>query len=133
MNIQFIKKEFTFGYIGTHIPSKGINILIEAFKNINFIKDQSGDIEGHAYHLYIIEVENRLGLYNFLRENNIFTQIHYIPCHLMPYYRNLGWKDGDRLHSEKYYKKCISLPMYPSLTDKEQKFVIYKILEFYNL
>ena len=105
----------------------------EAFKNYNFIKGQSGDIEGHAYHLYILEVENRLGLYNFLRENKIFAQIHYIPCHLMPYYRNLGWKDGDRLHSEKYYKMCISLPMYPSLTDKDQKFVISKILEFYNL
>ncbi len=61
-----------------------------AFENKNFIKGQSGVIEGHAYHLYILEVENRLGLYNYLRENKIFAQIHYIPCHLMPYYRRFG-------------------------------------------
>ena len=46
------------------------------------MKGQSGVVEGHAYHLYIIEVENRLGLYNYLREHKIFAQIHYIPCHL---------------------------------------------------
>ena len=45
-----------------------------AFENKDFIKGQSGIVEGHAYHLYIIEVENRLGLYNYLREKNIFAQ-----------------------------------------------------------
>lgn len=44
----------------------------EAFENKDFIKGQSGVIEGHAYHLYILEVENRLGLYNYLREHKIF-------------------------------------------------------------
>ena len=104
----------------------------EALSNQNFIKGQSGLIEGHAYHLYIIEVENRLGLYNFLRENNIFAQIHYIPCHLMPYYRQFGWKEGDRPNSEEYYKTCISLPMFPTLTDSEQEYIINTILNFYK-
>ncbi|MEQ9582338.1 MAG: aminotransferase class I/II-fold pyridoxal phosphate-dependent enzyme, partial [Arenibacter sp.] len=54
-----------------------------AFKNKLYIKGQSKTIEGHAYHLYVIEVEDRLGLYNYLRSKNIFAQIHYIPCHLM--------------------------------------------------
>ena len=103
-----------------------------AFKDKVFIKRQSGVVEGHAYHLYILEVENRLRLYNYLRKLKIFTQIHYIPCHLMPYYRNLGWKKGDRVNSEEYYKHCISLPMYPTLSDDEQQFVIDKILGFYN-
>lgn len=88
-----------------------------------------GLIEGHAYHLYVIEVEDRLGLYNHLRANNIFSQIHYIPCHLMPYYRNFGWKEGDFPHAEKYYKHCISLPMYPTLTDADVEFVIETILD----
>jgi len=105
----------------------------QAFVNKDFIKGQSGIIEGHAYHLYVLEVENRLGLYNYLRENNIFSQIHYIPCHLMPYYRDLGWKEGDMPNAENYYKNCISLPMYPTLTGGEQKFVIETILEFYNV
>nr|WP_314865795.1 UDP-4-amino-4,6-dideoxy-N-acetyl-beta-L-altrosamine transaminase [uncultured Flavobacterium sp.] len=103
-----------------------------AFKDLTFIKGQSGVIEGHAYHLYIIEVENRLGLYNYLREYKIFAQIHYIPCHLMPYYRQLGWKEGDLPNAESYYKGCISLPMYPTLTIDEQLFVINKIKEFYK-
>lgn len=103
----------------------------KAFKDAQFIKGQSGVVEGHAYHLYIIEVENRLGLYNYLRENKVFVQIHYIPCHLMPYYKELGWKEGDRPLSEMYYKHCISLPMYPTLTEEEQNYVIDLINRFY--
>jgi UDP-4-amino-4,6-dideoxy-N-acetyl-beta-L-altrosamine transaminase len=103
----------------------------EAFNNKTFIKRQSGVIEGHAYHLYIIEVENRLELYNFFRTKNIFAQIHYIPCHLMPYYRQLGWKEGDMPNAENYYKHCISLPMYPTLTDEEQQYVINTLFDFY--
>ena len=104
----------------------------EVFQGQSFIKGQSGLVEGHAYHLYVIELENRLGLYNYLRENNVFAQIHYIPVHLMPYYRKHGWKDGDMPNAEQYYKNCISLPMYPTLTDEEQEFVIKNILTFYN-
>ena len=104
----------------------------EAFKNKSFIKGQSGVVEGHTYHLYIIEVENRLELYNYLRTKNIFAQIHYIPCHLMPYYREFGWKEGDMPKAEKYYKHCISLPMYPTLSFEEQTFVINKILNYYK-
>ncbi len=103
-----------------------------SFVNQKIIKGQSGFVEGHAYHLYIIEVEDRLGLYNYLREHKIFAQIHYIPCHLMPYYRELGWKEGDLSIAESYYKNCISLPMYPTLTDVEQNFVIEKVLSFLN-
>jgi dTDP-4-amino-4,6-dideoxygalactose transaminase len=103
-----------------------------AFKGKSFIKGQSGEVEGHAYHLYILEVENRLGLYNYLRSKNIYAQIHYIPCHLMPYYRQLGWNEGDRPNSETYYQHCISLPMYPTLTDEEQLFVIDTVNAFFN-
>jgi hypothetical protein len=104
----------------------------QAFQNQTYIKGHSGDIEGHAYHLYVVEVDDRLGLYNFLRTQSIFAQIHYIPCHLMPYYRNLGWKEGDFPHAEKYYKNCISIPMYPTLTDEEQDYIIEKINFFYG-
>ena len=60
----------------------------DAFANKEFVINQSGLIEGHAYHLYVLEVKNRLGLYNYLKQNNIYCQIHYIPCHLMPIYKN---------------------------------------------
>lgn len=105
----------------------------EAFKNLPFIKGQSGYNEGHAYHLYIIEVDKRYELYEYLRTENIFPQIHYIPTHLMPYYQELGWQMGNMPNAEAYYKNCISLPMYPTLTSAEQDFVIQEIKAFYNV
>lgn len=107
-------------------------IYNEAFGGKSFIKGQSGVVEGHAYHLYVIEIEDRLGLYNYLRENKIFAQIHYIPCHLMPYYKQFGWKEGDMPNAESYYKKCLSLPMYPTLTVEEQQYVLGLIFSFYE-
>ncbi len=108
------------------------NTYEKAFTNKPYIKGQSGLIDGHGYHLYIIEVDDRKGLYDFLRENNIFAQVHYIPVHLMPYYRQFGWKEGDMPNAENYYKQCLSLPMFPTLTDEEQLFVINKIDSFFN-
>lgn len=104
----------------------------KSFRNKKFIFGQSGDVLGHAYHLYIIEVEDRKGLYDYLREHNIFSQVHYIPVHLMPYYRQFGWKNGDMPFAENYYKHCLSLPMFPTLSDEEQDYVIKTILNFYN-
>jgi len=109
--------------------AKGYN---EAFRDKSFVKGQSGVIDGHAYHLYVIEAENRNGLYEHLRTNNIFAQIHYVPVHLMPYYKQFGWKEGDLPNAEKYYANCISLPMFPTLTDKEQNYIINTIFSFYN-
>ena len=101
----------------------------EAFKNK--VKYQSLK-EGHynAHHLFVIEVEDRKGLYDFLRSNNIFAQIHYIPVHTLPYYQKIGYDKAELSNSENYYSKCISLPMFPSLTNEEQEFVIEKILSF---
>lgn len=104
----------------------------EIMKDKPFVKGQSGVVEGHAYHLYIIEVENRLGLYNYLKQRQIFTQVHYVPTHLMPYYRQFGWKEKDMPNAENYYKQCISLPIYPTLLPKEQDFVIKQINCFYE-
>lgn len=103
-----------------------------SFKNNKNILGQSGVVEGHAYHLYIIEVEKRKELYDFLRSKNIFCQVHYIPVHTLPYYENLGWKQGDLINAENYYKGCLSLPMYPTLTKEEQTFVIETINSFLN-
>lgn len=105
----------------------------KAFYGKNFIYRKAGNVDGHAYHLYIAEFKDRDGLYKHLRQKNIFVQVHYIPVHLMPYYRQFGWKEGDFPKSENYYRKCLSLPIYPTLTDEEQTFVIKTIEEFYAL
>jgi UDP-4-amino-4,6-dideoxy-N-acetyl-beta-L-altrosamine transaminase len=89
----------------------------------------SQDLEYHAFHLYIIEIDNREELYLKLREQNIYAQVHYFPAHLMPYYESLGWMEGDFPNSESYYQRCLSLPMYPSLTREEQNIVIEIVLK----
>jgi dTDP-4-amino-4,6-dideoxygalactose transaminase len=86
----------------------------------------------HAYHLFIVEVAKRRELYDFLRERKIYAQVHYIPVHTQPYYQQFGWKRGDMPVAETYYNKCLSLPMYPALTDEEQEYVIRTILDFFD-
>lgn len=105
----------------------------DAFTNKPFIKGHSGNYSGHAYHLYVIEVEQRRALYEYLRQRGIFAQIHYFPCHLMPYYQVFGWKKGDFPAAETYYERCLSLPMYPTLSHQEQDYVIETIHSFYNV
>jgi UDP-4-amino-4,6-dideoxy-N-acetyl-beta-L-altrosamine transaminase len=86
----------------------------------------------HAYHLYVIQTDRRAELYNYLRSKNIFSQVHYIPVHLQPYYKNLGHKKGDHPKAESFYDRCLSLPMYPSLKEDEQEYVVEKVLEFFS-
>jgi hypothetical protein len=116
------------GIISRRIIAKRYN---EAFIDLSSIKTNSFiGMNEHAFHLYIIEVENREELYLKLKEENILAQIHYFPAHLMPYYIALGWKVGDFPNAEDYYKRCISLPMYPGLTQLEQEKVIKVIVEY---
>jgi len=101
----------------------------EAFKSkIKFQCLGKGTVNAH--HLFIIEAEDRKGLYDYLKEHNIFAQIHYIPVHTLPYYKNIGYEGSDLINAENYYAHCISLPMYPTLTSEEQNFVIEKINYF---
>ncbi len=102
----------------------------KAFANTSITTSEKKTNFFNAYHLYVIKADNRLGLYNHLREHKIYSQVHYIPVHTMPYYQSLGWKKGDFPIAENYYSKCLSLPLYPTLTDEEQDFVIEKVLEF---
>ncbi|MCK4677195.1 MAG: UDP-4-amino-4,6-dideoxy-N-acetyl-beta-L-altrosamine transaminase [Bacteroidales bacterium] len=104
----------------------------KAFKNTTIITPMLQNGFEHAYHLYVIQVENRKALYDYLKENQIFTQVHYIPVHYQPYYIQFGYKKGDFPVAEKYYEYCLSLPMYPALKDEEQDFVIEKVIEFYR-
>lgn len=119
-------------YNGLERRKQIADAYFNAFDGKAYIKGQSGVVDGHAYHLYVIEAEDRLNLYNYLRKHKIYVQIHYIPAHLMPYYRQFGWKEGDMPGAENYYKHCISLPMFPTLTEEEQEFVIQAVNNFYN-
>jgi len=84
----------------------------------------------HAYHLYIIQVTRRNELYEYLKTKNIFTQVHYIPLHLHPAYASGA--AGPLPHTDSYYSRCLSLPLYPTLSDDEQAYVIHQVLAFYK-
>lgn len=105
----------------------------EAFKNLPILTPYRQEGIVHAFHLYVIEVhpQKRKELYDYLRAHNIFSQVLYIPAHTMPYYKSLGHKEGECPIAEDYYTRCLALPMYPSLTDEEQQYVIDTIWNFY--
>lgn len=84
-----------------------------------------------SYHLYPVQVPDprlRRPLFEGLRAAGIGVQVHYIPVHLQPYYRRLGFKAGDFPAAEAYYERTISLPMYAALTDAQQDFVVEHLL-----
>lgn len=86
----------------------------------------------NAYHLFVIETDLRKELYDFLKVNQIYSQVHYIPVYWHPYYQSIGFKKGICPNVESYYKRCLSIPMYHSISDSEQSFVIEKIREFFK-
>ncbi|WNJ21501.1 UDP-4-amino-4,6-dideoxy-N-acetyl-beta-L-altrosamine transaminase [Pontibacter sp. G13] len=90
------------------------------------------NVEGHAYHLFVIRTERRKELYNFMRSHKVFVQVHYIPVHYQPYYQRLGWKKGDFPHSEAFYNGCLSMPMYPSISDESLKFATQIVQSFFH-
>lgn len=84
----------------------------------------------NAWHLYVIRLrldrlkKSRRQVVEELRAAGIGVQIHYIPVHTQPYYRRLGFKDGDFPEAEQYYAETISLPMFAALTDEDQDRVV---------
>jgi len=103
----------------------------EAFKNnkgIEIIKEKKEQF--NPYHLYIIKVKDsitRRRLYDYLLENKIKCQVHYIPVYWHPYYQKLGYKKGTCPKAEEFYQKVLSIPIFPTLKVKEQNYVISKI------
>jgi len=100
---------------------------------LTFQKVRNEDLS--AWHLFIIHLKldqlelTRLEIYNSLREKGIGVNVHYIPVHLQPFYRNLGFKRGDYPNSESYYDGALTIPMYTKLKKKDIEFVIQALQE----
>ena len=79
-----------------------------------------------AWHLYVVRLQlDRIGLsqrevFEQLRAAGLGVNLHYIPVHLQPYYREQGFAEGDFPEAEAYFHQAISLPLYPELTDEQQ-------------
>lgn len=87
------------------------------------------DFSNACFHLYPILVENRKDFYFKAREKGLNLQVHYIPVHTQPYYAQFGYKKGDYPKAEAYYDRCISLPLYPSLTDDDLVEIVKRVRE----
>ena len=107
----------------------------QAFKDIELVTTPAEpEDKKPAYHIYVLQIDfERLGktradVMNKLRASGIGTQVHYIPIHLQPYYRNnFGYRKGDYPAAEEYYDKALSIPIYPKMNDAEIKRVINSV------
>ena len=99
-----------------------------AFKNTGIKYTLQKESYNHAYHLYVIQVENRENLYDQLKLNNIYAQIHYIPVYKLKYYKSRYPQNFQLPNAEAYYSKCLSLPIYPGLKTDDQKRIIDIVL-----
>lgn len=87
----------------------------------------------HVYHLFVLQVEDksRDDLAKYLNENGISSGLHYpVPLHLQPCFEYLGYKKGDFPETEKLAENCISLPIFPEITEEQINFVCEKIKIF---
>lgn len=80
-----------------------------------------------CFHLYPVFVRNRENFYLRAKEFGLNLQIHYIPVHFQPYYKELGFNKGDYPNAEIYYQRCISLPLHPGLSNSDLKTIVKRI------
>ena len=96
---------------------------------IEFIDENTGNES--SWHLFVIKVSNRDELHQKLKEKEISTSVHFIPIHNHPYYKKrFTYKYRDYPISNAVYKQSLSLPIYPSLSEKEVNYVIKYVLQY---
>ncbi|MBF0523091.1 MAG: UDP-4-amino-4,6-dideoxy-N-acetyl-beta-L-altrosamine transaminase [Candidatus Omnitrophica bacterium] len=106
-----------------------------AFKNIqHIVTPYAADDCDTNFHLYVLLFDfekiglTRAQMMQHLRDNKIYTQVHYIPVYTQPFYRNtFGSRWGDCVEMERYYKKCLSIPLYPAMTESDVQTVFRAI------
>ncbi len=88
-----------------------------------------------SWHLYVVEIDAarckvpRASAFAALRERGIGVNVHYIPIHLQPYYRKLGFRAGQFPNAERYYDQAITIPLYPKMTEQQQDEVVTVLAE----
>jgi len=107
----------------------------QAFQNMPVIALQQKRDTYSAFHLYVICLQleklnkTHCQIFTALREKGLMVNLHYIPVHIQPYYKKLGFNDGDFPQAEYYYSRAISIPLYYGLSDEDQDTVIEYIRE----
>ncbi|MDQ5988523.1 MAG: perosamine synthetase [Syntrophus sp. SKADARSKE-3] len=93
----------------------------------------------HSYHLYPLQIRfelisiRRKELFSRLEQKNIFCQVHYLPVHLQPYYRDrFKFRQNDFPNAELFYSRQISLPIHPGLEDSDLEYISQSLMEIVN-
>tara|TARA_B100000886_G_scaffold340487_2_gene310416 strand:- start:1873 stop:3039 length:1167 start_codon:yes stop_codon:yes gene_type:complete len=120
------------------------SIIIERNNILNYYKDNLInnnisflEIEKNvksSVHLVIIRLnniseENHKNIFNDMRQRNIGVQLHYSPIHLQPYYRKLGFEEGDFPNAEEYSKSAMSLPVFEGIKYEQLQYVVQSLLD----
>ena len=102
------------------------NIYDKELKKLNIKFQENLNNSYSSRHLYICRIpeSKRKKIIFYLLKKKIMTNLHYIPIYKHPFYRHLGFKNYKLKNTEKYYKEALTLPLYYSLSIKEQKKVI---------
>lgn len=118
---------------------KIVNIYNKAFNDIEeIITPFQLEHVNSSWHLYVIQFEldklmvNRKKIFDELRKNNLGIQVHYIPVYYHPYYQHLGYKKGLCPNAEWLYKRIISIPLYPNMSDDDVNIVITEMENIIN-
>jgi len=103
--------------------------------NVKFQKQTQNGIS--AWHIFIVVLNQKLApyrerIFTDLRSKNIGVNVHYIPIHLQPYYRKMGFRKGNFPVSENYYERALTLPLYPDLALMDQEYVVESLLDVLN-
>lgn len=114
-----------------------VNTYNAAFKNTEFVTIPFEDTHCNSnFHLYVLLFDfekmntDRARFMLKLKSRGIQTQVHYIPVYLQPYYRKrFGSNMGDFPNTEQYYRKCLSIPLYPKMTAAEVERVIKELID----
>ncbi|MBI2877029.1 MAG: DegT/DnrJ/EryC1/StrS family aminotransferase [Candidatus Tectomicrobia bacterium] len=91
------------------------------------------DVPGHIYNQWVIRVPERDRLQRFLQERDVGSEVYYpLPLHLQECFQGLGYQEGDFPEAEAAARDSLALPIYPELTEAQQRYVVRQIQEFYH-
>lgn len=108
----------------------------ELLKDLDMLKlPYQAESTASSWHLYIVRVDfskiskTKKQIFAEMKDKGVCLNLHYIPVHTQPYYEKLGFKQGDFPVSEKYYEEAFTLPLYYSLTNEQQDYIVEVLKE----
>jgi perosamine synthetase len=138
LGLSQLKKNDKF----VELRRKYVNFYDKEFANNEFIDTPSVKEEcKSSWHLYIIRLNleklngTRKEIFEALVSENIGVNVHYIPVHQLPYYKDLGYDQGICPNAEQLYEEIITLPLFPAMTESDLKDVVHavnRVLEHYS-